>query len=313
MNAGLSPLDTILRRLQPVPSLGALLSYFEEPELMAYFLDMIDEYLPEWRAEIMSNEYIGDRIGIFIREFSSRHFDIHGEWVQSIFSGDYGDGDEEGETSLLEGLVHYIPLEVEGFTEDDYHGFQYKTAGFQLMLSLVRCPYEVPEDFSCHGMIPKNSGGLRVPLLEEMKKLVGEDLARRIPEAGWEREHIHALVDGTKYAGLGDFADWVEHETGCTILDLSEDDYNMDPWDWDRETVDRLSRERRIAGEKQARSDELGKWLEQNPRENFGKMLKYMLGKKLPPKEEPRPRTLAEIYGVNDGKDEAAATLTAGL
>lgn len=294
--SGPSPLDVMLQALRwGPPSLAALLEAVQDSEWMADFLALVREYLPQHETEIITEQYTNERIGLYIRYFSEEYFTLDDCYLQTAY--------EEGEPLLPE-LLSYVTPQVCGFSEDDYHYFiEQQRAGRVMLLSLVTNPFTPPEGFSCHGMIPRDDDGARVPILAEMVKLVGEELAALIPEKGLAPKAIHRHVDGTEWTGLGHFADWLHKETGCFQMDTSWDEMMYDPPQWNRELVDSLAADHRRAGVIQKAIDALAERLEKNPRAEFTALLRHL---KRPVPAKP-PKTLMEIFTAESDKEDTHA------
>jgi hypothetical protein len=127
--------------------------------------------------------------------------------------------------------------------------------------------------------------GARVPLLDVARRLVGEDLVRRLPADGWTPEELHRVTDGTKYDGVGEFADWVCSQTGCVVLDnnYGDVDWNTDEMDptfsWSQRNVDMLTRDWPKVKEIRQKIDHIVEWLEADPPMRFRELLDFILPK----------------------------------
>jgi len=129
--------------------------------------------------------------------------------------------------------------------------------------------------------------GARVPLLDAVRRIVGEDLARRVPRAGWEPKVLHQMTDGTPYEGVGDFADWACQETGCIVLDTNYGDCDYvegggEPiFKWTRKNVETLTKEWPKVQEIRSKIGHMVDWLEADPQGRFKELLDFI--DKLPP------------------------------
>lgn len=129
----------------------------------------------------------------------------------------------------------------------------------------------------------KQVNGARIPLLDLMQGMVGEDMARRIPLAGWEPSQLHQMTDGTAYDGVGHFADWVCSETKCVVLDSNYDDCYFiegsgEPiFEWSKFNVDTLTKEWPKVREIREKIDHMVEWLEANPIGRFAELLEFLL------------------------------------
>jgi len=127
--------------------------------------------------------------------------------------------------------------------------------------------------------------GARVPLLDAVQRIVGEDLARRLPRDGWEPSELHLMTDGTPHDGVGHFADWACSETGCVIMDSSYEDCEFmegmgEPlFKWTQFNVDTLTKEWPKVQEIWQKIDHMVEWLEADPISHFGELLEFLTAK----------------------------------
>lgn len=270
------------------PSLAFLLDLFENVEYIGMFIALVRTYIPEHEA-LINRMTINDKIGYFFRFFSEKYFPLDDEGVQSAW---------ENGKNLLATLVGYIPASPEGFMEEQYHEFlDTFNQGQIMLLSLVTSPFEEEHEEWCHsGMTMRTVGSSRIPIIEQVKQWAGKELADLIPAAGWTPPQLHALVDGTKYGALGDFADRLHNQTGTWWQDVTREEF--DSWDWSRENVDLLLKDWKKAREIEERIEKLATWLEKNPRRNFAELLRFLLG------AEKVPKTLMEIFEPEEVKND---------
>ncbi len=126
------------------------------------------------------------------------------------------------------------------------------------------------------------SGG-RVPVLDAVQRIVGEDLVRRLPRAGWEPEVLHKMTDGTPYDGVGHFADWACSVTGCIVLDSSYEDCEYvegsgEPvFKWTRWNVDALVKDWPKVQEYRSKIGRIVGWLEADPDRHFGELIDFLM------------------------------------
>jgi len=127
--------------------------------------------------------------------------------------------------------------------------------------------------------------GARIPLLETVKRMVGADLVKLIPKNGWTKEVLHTATDGTRYDGVGHFADWVCQATGCTVLDSNYEDCHYQEGDtepyfkWSERNVKLLTEEWPKAQEYRKKIDHIVQWLEANPISRFQELLEFLAPK----------------------------------
>lgn len=129
--------------------------------------------------------------------------------------------------------------------------------------------------------------GGRVPVIDYVRQLVGEDLARMLPREGWDPDTLHKMTDGTPYDGVGDFADWANQGTGCTILDSNYGDCEYvegegEPYfRWTEYNVKLLAKEWPKVQEIRYKIGHIVEWLESDPHQHFKELLDFIMS--LPP------------------------------
>jgi hypothetical protein len=174
--------------------------------------------------------------------------------------------------------VSGMPVELMALSYSAYHELQMRP-GYLLLLSLVIYPYagderDIDED------IPGN--GARIPLLDMVQRIVGEEIVNRIPKDGWKAEELHRITDGTKYDGVGAFADWACSSTGCVVLDSSYEncDYEEGSGEptflWTKHNVDILTSEWPKVQEIRGKIDHIVEWLEAEPIGRFSELLDFL-------------------------------------
>jgi hypothetical protein len=271
-----TPLAALGRKLQPGPPLlSFLIELFDETESLQEFVSLIHEYLPDHYAEIMANDMNG-RMCTFVRHFERRYFPI----------------DEPN--YLDEGywpLVSAIPFPRMGIEWDDYHEFEQWQPGLRMLFALVASPYYEGED--------GGGGGARVPLLEDVARIVGRGPVLRIPNEGWRPEELHARLDNTQFEGAALAADWLWRQTNTFVLDITYEDDLTDAF-WDRDTVDRMTREWPRAQAIRDRIANLWVWLEEDPVARFGELVDF-IRRQEPPEGEQMP--LVEVFDGEEYED----------
>ncbi len=136
--------------------------------------------------------------------------------------------------------------------------------GFILLLAMVENPYVGLDDE-------------RVPILEQVKVLVGKSLVELIPPDGWSLDDIHRMFDDSKYPGVVAFADWIHQNTGCWQLDANYSEYGEE--EWSTRVVDGLTQQWPEVIDLQGKMDHMFAWLEEDMHHNFSKVLATMLGR----------------------------------
>ncbi|MBA7645115.1 hypothetical protein ES703_52868 [subsurface metagenome] len=130
----------------------------------------------------------------------------------------------------------------------------------------------------------EKTSGARVPLLDAVRGIVGEDIALRIPGGGWAPKQLHKITDGTKYDGVGAFADWTLSNTGCTLLDANYDDcefregWGEPTFSWSEYNVKILTEQWPKVAEIRSKIDGIVDWIEKAPIPNFNELLTFIEG-----------------------------------
>jgi hypothetical protein len=189
--------------------------------------------------------------------------------------------------------VNSMPVELMAMSYSAYHELQMRP-GYLLLLSLVIYPYEGDER-DLEEDIP--GSGAKVPLLDLVQRMVGEEIVIRIPRDGWTAEELHRLTDGTKYDGAGAFADWACSSTGCVVLDSSYEncDYEEGSGEptflWTKHNVDILTEQWPRVQETRGKIDRIVEWLEADSIGHFRELLDFLCkSKPIKPKKK-RKRT----------------------
>lgn len=244
------------------PSLVRLVDLLEDSDSIAYFLELVREYLPTHEGEIMAQGDDAGRLERFHHHFSNQYFPLADDYAA------YADFE-------ISDFIRHIPVQLMGFAYDDYEEFNSFRDGFILLLSIVESPFDDNE---------------RIPILERVKELVGKRLVELIPTGGWGLDDVHRMFDGTEYEGCVTFVDWVHSATGCWQLDANYYDYG--PEEWGREIVSGLTEQWPTVLEMQAKMQHMFEWLEEDMYHNFEKLLAIMLGmeyEEVPKEQIPLP------------------------
>jgi len=147
----------------------------------------------------------------------------------------------------------------------------------------------IKAEFKTTGRTSKEKlSAARVPLLDKLQQMVGVDIVKKIPAAGWTAEELHKMTDGTHYDGVGLFADWVCSETGCVVLDSSYEDCDYEEGDsdptfkWTKHNVDILTEQWPRVKFIRGKMDYLVEWLEKDKNNHFRELVNWLVGYKLP-------------------------------
>lgn len=128
----------------------------------------------------------------------------------------------------------------------------------------------------------KVGSGIRQPLLDLVSQYVGDRIAKLIPDEGWLPEELHQATDNTKYAGVGEFADWVHQQTGCAMLDTNYEsvdwaDGSIEPYfEWTISNVERLTAEWPKVQEFRRKIDHIVDWVEVDAQVRFGELVNFL-------------------------------------
>ena len=234
-------------------SLSVLIARLGEVEEYEEFLNLVRDFLPEREQEILHESTPAGQIAAFASHFEDRYFPLDG-----IFR----EGDIEGYSDL----TRAIPIMVSGLSYDDYHEIpsDYR-AGLQLMTYLIESTYEGETD--------------RIALAEACREHVPAALLQQVPEGGLRHNELHPLLDGTIYSGLATWGDVLFASTGNAFLDTCYEDL----WsggmsvDWDRETVEELTRQWQRHEALWKTVNDLSEWLEEDLPARFEELLSFIL------------------------------------
>lgn len=258
------PLSELARKLLGgPPSLAYFAELLEQGETYKAFLSLVREYLPAHEVTIMG-ERLDRRALKFCRLFSKEYFPL----AEDILGNEIN----------TESLVFRIPIVYLGLAPSIYHEFIGLRPGYIMLMSLVMCPWdsELFEDELEYD--PENATGARVPIILTMKNIVGDELARHIPDDGWSPNYLHDRLDGTDFKGAALFADWVFGMTGSTHLDTcGESNETGTTVDWDPLTVEELTDDWKLASGILDCMHDLAFRLEEEPKNNFRKLIMLLV------------------------------------
>jgi len=148
--------------------------------------------------------------------------------------------------------------------------------------------------------------GARVPLLDAVQRIVGEEMAGLIPRDGWTAEELHKWTDGTPHDGVGAFADWAHSETGCIILDSSYEDCEYQEgmaepiFKWTRFNVETLTEQWPKVQEIRLKIDNMVEWLEENPIIHFRELLEALTAKAKTKRKKTTKARGKQYYGPTE-------------
>jgi hypothetical protein len=275
------------------PLLTEIIKCLESIDDVKKFAELTMMFVPEHDAEVMSAPR-NRRVYKFCYFFGKKYYPLPAntdcppaEWIGGM------------------------PVELLGMSYSEYHELAMRP-GFLLLLSLVIYPYEGDErdmeedelgDIEPREMTrdekeyvrrnKKNKkkverlievfGGARIPLLDKVQRMVGEDIVRKIPPQGWEPAELHKMTNGTKFEGVGEFADWVCGQTGCVMLDTAYDNCDYVEGDgepvfqWTKRNVDIITEQWPKVKAIRAKMDHIVEWLETDQVSHFTELVNCLL------------------------------------
>ena len=270
------------------PLLTEIMGCLEQIETVKEFRALVRMLLPEYESEIMSAPR-NRRVYKFCYYFGIEYYplpantDCHpADWVNGM------------------------PVELLAMSYSAYHELQMRP-GYILLLSLVIYPYEGDER-DIEEEVPSN--GARVPLLDLAQRIVGEEIVNRITRNGWTPEELHRITDGTKFDGVGVFADWACSSTGCVVLDSSYEncDYEEGSGEptflWTKHNVDILTEQWPKVQEIRGKIDQIVEWLEADPIGRFRELLDFLLKSEPVKTKKRRKRGYYEPFEHHCGLDQ---------
>lgn len=241
------------------PSVAALLDLLGNADYVSEFLNLIREFIPDRERDIMSQITTSERIERFCHFFGNQYFpleDVYGYAFDDFSLGDF---------------LHHIPVQLMGFSYDDYSQFSDYRDSFVLLLSLVESPFVDNE---------------RIPILERVKEILNKGIVSLIPENGWSLEYIRKKFEGSQYQGVVAFANWIHQDTGCWQLDANYTEYGEELWS--HHVVNGLTEQWPRVVEFQNQMQKMYEWLEEDMEGNFKILLDNLRGvvEPPPPKEQ---------------------------
>lgn len=242
-----SQLGQWLRRSPLRP--GSVAALFDRQEPVLLFRRIVQECFPADVAERILNasapgrDRESARLGAFVTAFEQVYFPLEEpvEYAQ---------------------LCYGIPFRRYGWSCDDRHEIDGLCPGTLLLMLLCACPYD--------------SG--RVALLDAAGCYLSPETLAQVPEDGIEPAELHTRLNGTPFAALVTFCDWLWSATGTAFLDASWDD-ELENAEWDSATVAALASEWQVARALLEQIDALSTWLEADPQDHFTRLLLAALGR----------------------------------
>ena len=207
-----------LRNARP-PSISILLGIFRNVETYNDFVKLVREYLPEREKEILEKPTPHEQMACFASHFEDRYLPLHPSFRDEMCEDDYYE------------LLRDIPVMVMGFGWKDYHELDSARLGAQLMSYLLESPIEGYDE------------GERVALVDGFTPEYQSE-AQRVPASGITLDAARRILKGKKWVGLRNWACYIYQDTGNWFLDTDQEmRSNMQIMEWDKETVEAMSKE----------------------------------------------------------------------
>lgn len=296
------PFQALVEKLNMGPPLiEELVNGFTDIDTLQQFLTLVRNFLPDHEEEIMFGGPRNNRVLRFCNVFADKFFPLP-PWASNMALSDFS---------------CYMPLEMKGMSYEAYHDLNMRP-GYLMLLALVEYPYEGDERdeeerawrtgnkprmtpfgqevwaYEVGADIPEEESegktlmeifadGARVPLLDKVQRMIGEDSVIRIPRDGWTPEELHKMTDGTPYDGVGDFASWATQSTATVALDTNYSDVeyvegNGEPlfkWTWFN--INTMTEEWPRVKQIREKIDKVVEWLEADPRSRFEELVDFLL------------------------------------
>jgi len=201
------------------PSISILLGVFQNVETYNDFVKLVREYFPEREKEILEKPTPHEQMACFASHFEDRYLPLHPSFRDEMCEDDYDE------------LLRDIPVMVMGFGWDDYHELNNARLGAQLMSYLFESPLEGYDE------------GERVSLVDGFTPEYQRE-AQRVPANGITLDAAKRILKGKKWVGLRNWACYVYQDTGNWFLDTDDEmRSNMQTMEWDKETIEAMSKE----------------------------------------------------------------------
>lgn len=246
-------LSSLLEPVRPsVISIRRLLTMLYDVDEMERFLNLVEEYLPQYKEEIEALD-LTEKIQAFSVHFAQEYFplqDVNEEWGDEVYS-----------------FNRQIPLILSGWSYDDYHcAINDGDGAMVLMMCFASYPFN--DDWR----------GARLVIAEECEKHMDKKQLKRIPAKGFEPNDLHEWLDKTKYEGLANYASWLHGNTGHAVLDYTYEECELPSWDM--EEVLELKKRYPSMLEYESKIIAFSKWLREKPKERFIETLEFILKKR---------------------------------
>lgn len=215
----IGPLATLASKLfEMAPyNLSALKVKIFPSEDQLAFMNIVEEFLPERKDEILMLSTPGKQTAKFASYFADRYFPL----------ADFFMDEEDQDYSFI---VHGIPLIVQGIGWEQYE-----------QIPEQNDPGEIIATYLVSSGL--DSEGSRVTLAEACTEWIPRDLLEMVPKDGLSTEDAHRLFDNTPYKGVAIWADILNSAAGNYFLDTDEESYSSsNSPEWDIANIKELTR-----------------------------------------------------------------------
>jgi hypothetical protein len=237
-----TPLAALRGKLHDVhpPAISLILSLFQNVETYNDFVKLVRDFLPEREKEILEKPSPSSQIAAFASYFEDRYLPLHPVFKDGEVEDDYYE------------ILRDIPVMVMGFSWEDYHELNSARLGMQLMCYLFEPPMQGDNDMA----------GERVALFDGFP-LEYQREAQRVPAGGVSLDNAKLIFKGKKWMGLRNCAEYINQATDNWFLDTDDEMRgDMQPMEWDKETVASMTQEWLKANAFYDKIMEFAEWLE---------------------------------------------------
>jgi len=237
-----TPLAALREKLHDVhpPSISLIRSMFQNVETYNDFVKLVRDFLPEREKEILEKPSPSAQIAAFASYFEDRYLPLHPIFKDGEIEDDYYE------------ILRDIPVMVMGFSWEDYHELHNNRLGMQLMCYLFEPPMQGDNDVA----------GERVALVDGFQSAYQHE-AQRVPTGGVRLDDAKLIFKGKKWIGLRNCAEYINQSTDNWFLDTDDEMRgDMQPMEWDKETVASMTQEWLKANAFYDKIMEFAEWLE---------------------------------------------------
>ena len=264
----INELINVIKSNRPA-SIYQLINFIRENEGYQWFLETVDDLMPDQRRYITEATNLRETIDRFQREFESRFFPLLDEVLDEVraYEGLSTGNDGTG----WEYLQECVPIELYGFLMEDPHDStswfspHRSNVGWHLTPLLLDTRYVTYED----------DPNIRISWIEAAGQVIVPETIRKIPVVGF---HATTALEAMMQAGMTDMVNlilWTVRQCPHEILNIQygPDEYIVPNISWELESVAAIAEERRAAQPTLASVNRALAWLNQDPNAHFGEVV----------------------------------------